>query len=239
MDPTYRSPIEPPEDWAKKFYKRPSRGKHWRWFAYFQRRERGIAIIMGVGAVSLFWFPIVGPMISSLFDIMKMSNGTPRSSFWNRGTFSKGKNTCPFPEENFQPLEAGKVPADVVEPLKGIQKAMVKTMTAALMIPHFGYCDEIDLTNLVHLRKQLKDLAKSRGCIARTDQFPILNAHVDDKVENLIYKGSHNIGIAVDTPNGLLVRTSRMCSLKAVSTLRPSCPLSRNGPEGTSLPQRI
>ncbi|OQV14839.1 Lipoamide acyltransferase component of branched-chain alpha-keto acid dehydrogenase complex, mitochondrial [Hypsibius exemplaris] len=129
----------------------------------------------------------------------------------------KAKNTCPFPEENFSAPGSRQSSSGCGEPLKGIQKAMVKTMTAALMIPHFGYCDEIDLTNLVHLRKQLKDLAKSRGInfsympifikaasLALT-QFPILNAHVDDKVENLIYKGSHNIGIAVDTPNGLLV----------------------------------
>ncbi len=43
------------------------------------------------------------------------------------------------------------------------QKVMVKTMNAALKIPHFGYCDEVDLTQLVRLRSELKDLAESRG----------------------------------------------------------------------------
>lgn len=36
-------------------------------------------------------------------------------------------------------------------------------MSAALKIPHFGYCDEIDLTQLVQLREELKPLAQIRG----------------------------------------------------------------------------
>jgi pyruvate/2-oxoglutarate dehydrogenase complex dihydrolipoamide acyltransferase (E2) component len=40
-----------------------------------------------------------------------------------------------------------------VEPLKGMVKVMSKTMSEALKIPHFGYDDEIDMTNLVRARK--------------------------------------------------------------------------------------
>ena len=40
---------------------------------------------------------------------------------------------------------------------------MVKSMQVAQGIPHFGYCDEIDMTRLVALRKTLKKVAEKKG----------------------------------------------------------------------------
>lgn len=40
---------------------------------------------------------------------------------------------------------------------------MVKTMSAALKIPHFGYCDEVDLSRLVVLRSELQSITAGRG----------------------------------------------------------------------------
>jgi 2-oxoisovalerate dehydrogenase E2 component (dihydrolipoyl transacylase) len=105
--------------------------------------------------------------------------------------------------------------ADRNEPIKGIRKAMVKTMTQANSVPHFTYCDEYDMSELVKLRKQLKKQNKDlkisylpfiiKACSQALNNFPILNAHVDSKCENITYKGSHNIGLAMDTKDGLLV----------------------------------
>ena len=46
--------------------------------------------------------------------------------------------------------------ADRTEKFSPIARVMNRTMTAALQIPHFGYKDEVDMSALVRLRKQLK-----------------------------------------------------------------------------------
>ena len=92
------------------------------------------------------------------------------------------------------------VTQDRTEPVKGMTKAMVKTMNEALKIPHFGYKDEIDMTNLVELRKQLKVIGEKRGtkvsympvilkaCSLGLTQFPILNSTFDPVKETVTYK---------------------------------------------------
>ncbi|XP_060933983.1 lipoamide acyltransferase component of branched-chain alpha-keto acid dehydrogenase complex, mitochondrial [Limanda limanda] len=124
-----------------------------------------------------------------------------------------------------RPVFTGK---DVTEPLTGFHKAMVKTMTAALMIPHFGYCDEVDLSRLVALRGELRSVAEGRGVklsympflIKAASlgllHFPILNSSLDDSCQNITYKASHNIGLAMDTSQGLLVPNVKNVQLLSV-----------------------
>ncbi|XP_063849467.1 lipoamide acyltransferase component of branched-chain alpha-keto acid dehydrogenase complex, mitochondrial-like [Scylla paramamosain] len=106
---------------------------------------------------------------------------------------------------------------DKTEAIKGFRKAMVRTMTQANQIPHFCYCDEVDMTALVGLRGHLKAAAEAYGvrlsympffikaASIALSHYPILNASVDDKCENITYKASHNIGLAMDTSEGLVV----------------------------------
>ncbi|XP_073666537.1 lipoamide acyltransferase component of branched-chain alpha-keto acid dehydrogenase complex, mitochondrial isoform X2 [Tursiops truncatus] len=110
----------------------------------------------------------------------------------------------PKPKERTIPIPISKPPVftgkDRTEPIKGFHKAMVKTMSAALKIPHFGYCDDVDLTELVKLREELKPIAFARGiklsfmpfflkaASLGLLQFPILNASVDENCQNITYK---------------------------------------------------
>lgn len=125
------------------------------------------------------------------------------------------KATPPPPPRIQRPvLTEGK---DRTEPLKGMVKAMSKSMNEALKIPHFGYYDEIDMTNLVQVRKDLKKMCDDRGVKLSYMPFmvkaasmallhyPILNSSIDVQAGTLTYKHNHNIGVAMDTAQGLLV----------------------------------
>nr|XP_060477313.1 lipoamide acyltransferase component of branched-chain alpha-keto acid dehydrogenase complex, mitochondrial [Panthera onca] len=143
----------------------------------------------------------------------------------------------PKPKDRTIPVPISKPPVftgkDKTEPIKGFHKAMVKTMSVALKIPHFGYCDEVDLTELVKLREELKPIAFARGiklsflpfflkaASLGLLQFPILNASVDENCQNITYKASHNIGIAMDTEQGLIVpnvKNVQICSIFEIAT---------------------
>ncbi|XP_011214615.2 lipoamide acyltransferase component of branched-chain alpha-keto acid dehydrogenase complex, mitochondrial [Bactrocera dorsalis] len=119
--------------------------------------------------------------------------------------------------------------ADCIEPLKGVRKAMMKSMSESLKIPHFAYSDEIDMTKLIDFRDQLKTVANERGipkltfmpfCIKAAsialNKYPILNSSLDIEKETVIYKAAHNISVAIDTPQGLVVPNIKNCEAKNI-----------------------
>ncbi|SHI18835.1 dihydrolipoyllysine-residue acetyltransferase [Ferrimonas marina] len=105
-----------------------------------------------------------------------------------------------------------------VEPIRGVAAAMAKQMTHSVQtIPHFTYCDEFDLTELVALRQSLKGEYEQQGVklslmpffikslsMALT-AFPRLNSRVNADCTELTYLPEHNIGLAVDGKLGLMV----------------------------------
>jgi len=131
--------------------------------------------------------------------------------------------SAPPPPPRPAPVFLGK---DKVEKSSVIVKAMTKAMAEALQIPHFGYKDEVDMTQLVKLRAELKDACLQRGirlsympfivkaCSMALLHYPILNSSLDVQADTITYKAAHNIAIAMDTPIGLLVP-----SIKAVQEL--------------------
>ncbi|WP_337840193.1 dihydrolipoyllysine-residue acetyltransferase [Rheinheimera sp.] len=115
------------------------------------------------------------------------------------------------------------------EPIKGVKAAMARQMMESVStIPHFTYCEEIDLTDLIALRLQLKDQYAKQGVkltmmpffmkamSLALQQFPILNSQVNADCTELTYFDDHNIGIAVDSKVGLLVPNIKGCQDKSI-----------------------
>jgi 2-oxoisovalerate dehydrogenase E2 component (dihydrolipoyl transacylase) len=107
---------------------------------------------------------------------------------------------------------------DRSEPIKGIRAVMAKQMTQAVQqIPHFTYMEELDVTLLDTLRIELKAEFATHGAklsmlpffmkaLALTlPHFPLLNSRVNETCSELTYLSEINIGMAADTPLGLLV----------------------------------
>jgi pyruvate dehydrogenase E2 component (dihydrolipoamide acetyltransferase) len=103
-------------------------------------------------------------------------------------------------------------------PMKGVRRSTAKKMVeSARTAVHVTHMDEADVTELVAFREKQKKIAEKRGIhltympfvvkavVAALKQYPYLNSSVDDEHEEIILKKYYNIGVAVDTPDGLIV----------------------------------
>lgn len=89
-----------------------------------------------------------------------------------------------------------------------VQKAMAKAMEESLKIPHFGYSDEFRMDNLIKIRNEYSSKVSMMAFIIKAistavKDFPTVNAHY--KSDKLWCSSAINLGIAVDTPQGLVV----------------------------------
>ena len=98
-------------------------------------------------------------------------------------------------------------------------------------VPHVTQFDEADITDLEAFRKSLTKEAEKRGVrltplvfmmkavVAALKAFPDFNASLESSGERLILKKYFNIGVAVDTPNGLMVPVFRDVDQKGLFDL--------------------
>ena len=110
----------------------------------------------------------------------------------------------------------------VREPWSNIRRTTSEHLSHAWrQIPHVTQFDKADVTAMEDLRKQYRDhVANVGGTLTLTamllrvlatavKQFPQFNASLDSERGEIIYKKYVNIGVAVDTPHGLLVPVIR------------------------------
>ena len=118
------------------------------------------------------------------------------------------------------------------EPLSGVRKATMRAMAQAwAQVPMVTHFDEADITELEALRKGYARKAEEKGfrltltafllkALALTlKAFPKFNASIDPEKQEVIYKDYVHIGVAVDTPHGLLVPVIRDVDKKGILAL--------------------
>lgn len=118
------------------------------------------------------------------------------------------------------------------KPLTRIQKiSSVNLQRNAVLIPHVTQFDEADITEQEAFRQSLKAEADKKGlkitpliflmkAVAKTlAAYPTFNASLAPDGENLILKKYFHIGVAVDTPDGLVVPVVRNVDQKSVFEL--------------------
>ncbi len=108
------------------------------------------------------------------------------------------------------------------KPLSGIRRATAEQMARSWStIPHVTQFDKADITELEKLRKQYGKQAESAGAkltvtaiilkvvTGALKKFPQFNSSLDMGSNEQIFKNYYNIGVAVDTPRGLMVPVVR------------------------------
>jgi pyruvate/2-oxoglutarate dehydrogenase complex dihydrolipoamide acyltransferase (E2) component len=103
-------------------------------------------------------------------------------------------------------------------PVRGVRKLVAEHMRRSVSTTaQVTHVDEADMTELVALRERLKGDAEKRGVkltylpiivkalIPALREFPYVNSSLDEKKGEIVLKKNYNIGIAIDTENGLVV----------------------------------
>ena len=116
-------------------------------------------------------------------------------------------------------------------PMSGIRKATSTQMSRAWTIPHVTQFDKADSTAFDAFRKQYGALAEKAGAkltptaillkitVAALKKFPDFNASIDFASNEVVRKHFYNVGVAVDTPRGLVVPVIKNCESKGIIEL--------------------
>jgi len=140
---------------------------------------------------------------------------------------SGGMGIPPIPEVDFS-----KFGETTTEELGRIKKISGKFLHASwLNVPHVTQFDESDITEMDQFRKDQKVAAEKQGVkltplvfvmkavVKALQDFPSFNASLSSDGQSIIKKQYYNIGIAVDTPNGLMVPVVKDVDKKGIYEL--------------------
>ncbi len=149
-----------------------------------------------------------------------LSSGTPASS-------GSGLNVSDAPVIDFSKF--GEIETTPLSRIKKISGAHLHR--SWVTVPHVTQFDEADISDLEAFRKSLSKEAEKKGVrltplvfimkavVSALQEYPEFNASLDASGENLILKKYFHLGVAVDTPNGLMVPVIRNVDQKGIYEL--------------------
>jgi pyruvate dehydrogenase E2 component (dihydrolipoamide acetyltransferase) len=145
---------------------------------------------------------------------------------------AKGGGALPFSLPSWPEVDFAKFGPVEAKPLSRIQKLSGPYLHRNwISIPHVTQFDEADITDLEAFRKAQTTQTEKKGfkltmlafmmkaCVTALREFPAFNASLDKSGENIIIKKYYHIGVAVDTPGGLVVPVVRDVDRKGVFDL--------------------
>ncbi|OMO53608.1 Biotin/lipoyl attachment [Corchorus capsularis] len=147
-------------------------------------------------------------------------------------TANLGEKSCSYASPNV--VENNE---DTIVQLRGFQRTMVKTMSMAARVPHFHYVEEINCDTLAELKASFQTNNSEPGIkftflpilikslSMALSKYPMVNSCFNEESLEVILRGSHNIGIAMATPNGLVVPNIK--NVQSLSILEITKELSR------------
>ena len=135
-----------------------------------------------------------------------------------------------FPPIAIPPAPEGRT--ETRTPFRGLRRKIADAMTRSkYTATHFTYVDDIDVTDLVKIRKEAKAAYADQGVnvtylpfimkaiVAAMRAHPEMNASLDEVTNEFVVKGYFNFGIATDTDNGLIVPVIKDVDRKSIGEL--------------------
>src|SRR5690349_227756 len=143
-----------------------------------------------------------------------------------------GGGALPFNLPAWPEVDFAKFGPVETKPLSRIQKLSGPYLHRNwVSIPHVTQCHDADITDLEAFRKAQTAETEKKGfkltmlafmikaCVTALKQYPQFNSSLEKSGENLIIKKYYHIGVAVDTPGGLVVPVVRDADRKGVFDL--------------------
>ena len=121
------------------------------------------------------------------------------------------------------------------EPLRGVRRLIAEHMTRAQLIPAVTWVEECDFGN-VDLKLLVPTILKAAA--ESLKEFPELNARIDG--DGIVYLDRYDLGIAIDTDQGLVVPVVRDCDSRSVEELDAEVRrLAESARAGTLKPEEL